>query len=179
MYRYTAGTPCPAPNLSFSNGYYDYGRQASSYAPSYATDDTTANIEYTTEIKAIPRTAKPRRPVRTMHKSRASIMPEGSKIKRNTILAQPAQRIPKAAPPVQEAQPPKPHRRRVSHMLADRQGNDVNATVQLQEEVLEKKELRKQGPKKDPRRRTIYVPSDDTTMMTIHPGQFDTYDAKC
>jgi abnormal spindle-like microcephaly-associated protein len=199
MYRYTAGTPCPAPNLSFSNGYYDYGRQASSYAPSYATDDTTANIEYTTEIKAIPRTAKPRRPVRTMHKpafnpsldifedvaqeeeqqtavevkrrSRASIMPEGSKIKRNTILAQPAQRIPKAAPPVQEAQPSKPHRRRVSHMLADRQGNDVNATVQLQEEVLEKKELRKQGPKKDPRRRTIYVPSDDTTMMTIHPGQ--------
>jgi abnormal spindle-like microcephaly-associated protein len=104
-------------------------------------------------------------------RTRASIMPEGSRIKRTTMLAHPAQRIPKAAPPVQEAQPLKPQRRRVSHMPSERQETDVNATVQLQEEVLEKRELRKQGPKKDPRRRTIYVPSDDTTIMTIHPGQ--------
>jgi abnormal spindle-like microcephaly-associated protein len=199
MHRYTAGTPCPAPNLSFPSGYYDYGCPSSSYAPSYATDDTTANIEYTTELKANLRNAKPRRPMRTMQKpafnpsldifedvaqeeaqqaavetkrrSRASIMPEGSRIKRTTMLAHPAQRIPKAAPPVQDAQPLKPHRRRVSHMLAERQGGDINATVQLQEDVLEQRELRKQGPKKDPRRRTIYVPSDDTTVMTIHPGQ--------
>ncbi|KAH4933657.1 hypothetical protein HBI79_092130 [Parastagonospora nodorum] len=202
MHRYTAGTPCPAPNPSFPSGYYDYGRPASSYAPSYATDDTTANIEYTTELKASLRTAKPLRPTRNMHKpafnpsldifedvaqeeqqqqqlaavetkrrSRASIMPEGSRIKRTTMLAHPAQRIPKPAPPVQEAQPLKPQRRRVSHMLAERQGGDVNATVQLQEDILEQRELRKQAPKKDPRRRTIYVPSDDTTVMTIHPGQ--------
>jgi abnormal spindle-like microcephaly-associated protein len=200
MHRYTAGTPCPAPSLSFSGGYYDYdydyARHSSAYAPSYATDDTTANIEYTTEIKANanPRHAKPRRPMRAMHKpafnpaldifedvaqeeeqqaavdvrrrSRTTGMPEGSRIKKSTMLAHPAQRIPKAAPPVQE-----PHRRRVSSMLADRHADDVNATVQLQETVLEKKELKKQGPKKDPRRRTIYVPSDDTTVMTVHPGQ--------
>jgi abnormal spindle-like microcephaly-associated protein len=199
MHRYTAGTPCPAPNVSFPGSYYDYGHASSSYAPSYATDDTTANIEYTTELKAAPRTMKPRRPIRNPHKptfnpsldifedvaqeeeqraaldvkrrSRASVMPEGSRIKKSTMLAHPAQRIPKAAPPVQEAQPLKPQRRRVSHMLSERQGGDINATVQLQEEVLEKKDLRKQGPKKDPRRRTIYVPSDDTTIMTIHPGQ--------
>jgi abnormal spindle-like microcephaly-associated protein len=109
--------------------------------------------------------------VETKRRSRASIMPEGSRIKRTTMLAHPAQRIPKTAPPVQDAQPLKPHRRRVSHMLAERQGGDINATVQLQEDVLEQRELRKQGPKKDPRRRTIYVPSDDTTVMTIHPGQ--------
>jgi abnormal spindle-like microcephaly-associated protein len=199
MHRYNAGTPCPAPHLSFPTGYYDYGRPSSSYAPSYATDDTTANIEYTTELKANLRNVKPRRPTRNMHKpafnpsldifedvaqeeeqqaavemkrrSRASIMPEGSRIKRTTMLAHPAQRIPKAAPPVQDAQPLKPQRRRVSHMLSDRQEGHVNATVQLQEDVLERKELRKQAPKKDPRRRTIYVPSDDTTVMTIHPGQ--------
>jgi abnormal spindle-like microcephaly-associated protein len=104
-------------------------------------------------------------------RSRASIMPEGSRIKRTTMLAHPAQRIPKVAPPVQEPQSLKPQRRRGSHMPTDRQGHDVDATVQLQENVLEKRELRKQGPKKDPRRRTIYVPSDDTTIMTIHPGQ--------
>ncbi|KAH8726636.1 hypothetical protein GQ44DRAFT_705276 [Phaeosphaeriaceae sp. PMI808] len=199
MHRYTSGTPCPAPNLSFQNGYYDYGRQQSSYAPSYAPDDTTTNIEYTTEIKANLRNTRPRRPARNMHKptfnpsldifedvaqeeeqktaievkrrSRASIMPEGARIKKTTMLAHPAQRLPKAAPPVQEAQSMTPHRRRVSHMPTDRQGSDVNATVQLQEAALEKRELRKQAPKKDPRRRTIYVPSDDTTMMTIHPGQ--------
>jgi abnormal spindle-like microcephaly-associated protein len=199
MHRYTAGTPCPAPNPSFAGSYYDFGRPSSSYAPSFALDDTTANIEYTTELKAAPRSMKPRRPMRNTHKpsfnpsldifedvaqeeeqraaldvkrrSRASVMPEGSRIKKSTMLAHPAQRIPKAAPPVQEAQPLKPQRRRVSHLLSERQGADVNATVQLQEDVLEQRELRKQGPKKDPRRRTIYVPSDDTTMMTIHPGQ--------
>jgi abnormal spindle-like microcephaly-associated protein len=197
MHRYTAGTPCPAPHSSFPHGYYNYGQQPA-YAPIYTGDDTTANIEFTREIRPEPslRTAKPRRPMRPTKKptfdptldifedvaqeeeqqdvkrrSRAPAMPEGSRIKRTAMLAQPAQRIPKAAPPVQDPQSLKPHRRRVSHMLQEREGSDVNATVQLREDALEKKELRKQGPKKDPRRRTIYVPSDDTTMMTIHPGQ--------
>jgi abnormal spindle-like microcephaly-associated protein len=104
-------------------------------------------------------------------KSRASIMPEGIAEKKSTILAHPAQRIPVAAPAVQQPHPPKTHRRRVSQMPAGREDTDGNATVQLHEHVLEKKELKKRGPKKDPRRRTIYVPSDDTTIMTIHPGQ--------
>ncbi|KAL5113929.1 hypothetical protein ACEQ8H_008178 [Pleosporales sp. CAS-2024a] len=199
MHRYTAGTPCPAPNPAFQSAYYDLGRPSSAYAPSYATDDTTANIEYTTELKANLRNAKPRRPTRTMRApafnpaldifedvaqeeeqqaavdtkrpSRASMVPEGARIKRTTMLAHPAQRIPRPAPPVQEEQPLKPHRARVSHMLAERQGGDVNATLKLHEHVLDQRELRKQAPKKDPRRRTIYVPSDDTTVVTIHPGQ--------
>jgi len=197
MHRYSAGTPCPAPNSSFPQGYFDYNRQ--SYAPTCpGGDDTTANIEYTREITGL-RNAKPRRPMRPTKKpafdptldifedvaqeeqqqaaievkrrSRASIMPEGTRTKRTTILSHPAQRVPKAPAPVQEPQLLKPHRRRVSSMLQEREGGDVNATVQLREDALEKKELRKQGPKKDPRRRTIYVPSDDTTYLTIHPGQ--------
>ncbi|KAF2130140.1 hypothetical protein P153DRAFT_366607 [Dothidotthia symphoricarpi CBS 119687] len=202
MYPYTAGTPCPAPNPSFSsNRYNDYGHPTSVYAPSYAPDDTTANIEYTTELQpqATLHKAKPRRPMRAMRKSafnpsldifedvaheeeqqaavetksrsRASVMPEGARVKKSTILAHPAQKIHKAVAPGQEPQSLKPQRRRVSQMLMERQTGDVNATLQLQEDLLEKKELRKQGPKKDPRRRTIYVPSDDTTFMTIHPGQ--------
>ncbi|KAH7378782.1 hypothetical protein BKA66DRAFT_466600 [Pyrenochaeta sp. MPI-SDFR-AT-0127] len=201
MHRYSAGTPCPPPNLAYPNTHYnDYGRRASTYAPNYAPDDTTANIEYTTEIQPHLRAAKPRRPVRSMRKpafnpsldifedvaqeeeqrqsefevkrrSRASIMPEGARTKRSTILSHPAQKMAKPAPPVQEPQLDRPHRRRVSQMLTDRHGSDVNATVQLREDLLEKQELRKQGPKKDPRRRTIYIPSDDTTVVTIHPGQ--------
>lgn len=199
MHRYTAGTPCPAPHFSFSNNnnnaYHDFGQRASIYAPSYAQDDTTANLDYTTELKANLRSSKPRRPLRNKptfnpsldifedvaqeeekasqvkRRSRASIMPEGSRIKRTTMLAHPAQRIPKPAQSVQEPLLKKPHRRRVSQMPGERPDESVNATVQLQEEALERKELKKQGPKKDPRRRTIYVPSDDTTIMTIHPGQ--------
>ncbi|KAI8939725.1 hypothetical protein NX059_003473 [Plenodomus lindquistii] len=221
MYRYIAGTPCPAPHSSYAGSYY-----SDSYAPSYAQDalDTTANIEYTTELKASDtrprpkergsersdeaRHAKPRRP-RNMHRpafnptmdifedvaqeeadlavkkrSRASVKADGARPKRSTILAHPAQKMPKAVAsrvqdlqpqpqpqPRLQHQPEKPQRRRVSHTLAERHVPDANATLQLHEHVLDKKDLKKQGPKKDPRRRTIYIPSDDTTMVTIHPGQ--------
>jgi abnormal spindle-like microcephaly-associated protein len=169
------------------------------YAPSYASDDTTTNIEYTTELQANVRHAKPRRPMRADRKSafnpsldifedvaqeeeqqqaiqaerrsRASVMARVAPQKKSTILAHPAQRIRVVPPPVQQPSDPKPHRRRVSQILMDREAPDVNATVQLHEDVLGRKELRKQAPRKDPRRRTIYVPSDDTTIMTIHPGQ--------
>lgn len=206
MYRYTVGTPCPPPASAFSSHpYYDYTRPSSRYAPDYTADDTTANLEYTTELKSNLRQAKPRRPARSMRKSafnpaldifedvaqeeaqqqqqhpktdvkekrpsRASIMPRSLRTQRSTILAHPAQKLPKSAHRVQEPQIDTAHRRRVSHAPADRQAHDLNATVQLREEVLERKELRNKGPQKDPRRRTIYVPSDDTTVVTIHPGQ--------
>jgi abnormal spindle-like microcephaly-associated protein len=103
-------------------------------------------------------------------RSRTSIIPRVG-TERSTILAHPAQKIQVAAPAVEQVQTTRPHRRRVSQMLSDRQAADMNATIQLREDALERRELRKQGPKKDPRRMTIYVPSDDTTVMTIHPGQ--------
>ncbi|RMZ70220.1 calmodulin-binding sha1 [Pyrenophora seminiperda CCB06] len=196
MYGYTAGTPCPAPYSSTSSHYSGYGSQ---FAPSYLDDNTTTNLEYTTELKAAPRPAKPRRPMRTMHKpafnpsldifedvaqeeqqhadfemkrrSRASLVPAAARAKKSTILAHPAQKLPKPAPPMQEPQHERPHRRRLSQTPVEKHAKDTNATVQLQEEALERKELKKQAPKKDLRRRTIYVPSDDTSVFTIHPGQ--------
>ncbi|KAF2121890.1 hypothetical protein BDV96DRAFT_639971 [Lophiotrema nucula] len=202
MRRYPEATPCPAPNLSFaSSRYHEYGRRSSIYAPSYGGDDTTTtNIEYTTELKASLRNAKPRRPVRgakanfnpsldifedvaqeeeqrqqqpveVKRKRRASILPESIVEKKTSILAHPAQKVPVPAVPAHEPQLLKGHRRRVSHILTDRDTVTLNATVKLQEDALEKRELKKQGPKKDPRRMTIYIPSDDTTVMTIHPGQ--------
>ncbi|KAF2641603.1 hypothetical protein P280DRAFT_469199 [Massarina eburnea CBS 473.64] len=107
---------------------------------------------------------------------RASVLPEGRVEKKNTILSRGAQRIhlPAPAPPppppqMQEVQEARPQRRRVSQLLSDRHV-DSNATVQLREDFLEQRDMKKTAPKKDPRRRTIYVP-DDTTFMTIHPGQ--------
>lgn len=200
MRRFVESTPCPAPHLSYGTHRYpdQDSRRMSMYAPAYSTDgDTTANIEYTTEIQPGIRNAKPRRPARTMRqsnfnpgsdifedvaqeeersafdmkrRSRASIMPGGVE-KKSSILAHKAQKIHLPAPDVKDPQAQKPQRRRVSQLLNDRVTNGENATVLLQEEALEKRELRKQGPKKDLRRRTIYVPSEDTTFFTIHPGQ--------
>ncbi|KAL5422230.1 hypothetical protein PMIN04_004857 [Paraphaeosphaeria minitans] len=198
MRRFAESTPCPAPHLFASHRYDQDSRRTSMYAPAYSTDgDTTANIEYTTEIKANLRNAKPRRPARSMRqstftpsldifedvaqeeqaaldtktRSRASVMPPGVH-KKSSILAHKPQKIHIPAPPLKEAPPQKPQRRRVSQLPMGRhEAPDSSATVQLQEVALERRELRKQGPTKDPRRRTMYVPSDDTTMFTIHPGQ--------
>jgi len=195
MRRFVESTPCPAPHPSFTNHRYD---SYAMYAPSYATDDTTANIEYTTEIQPAMRNVKPRRPIRPMsrstfnpsmdifedvaqeeaqaavdvtRRSRASVLSAGVADQKSTIFAHKAQRIHLPAPDVKAAPPHKSRAKRVSQLPMDVDAEEVNATVQLQEEILAKRELKKQGPKKDPRRRTIYVPSDDTTMVTIHPGQ--------
>ena len=212
MRRFVESTPCPAPHLS-TGATRDYtgnqtardSRRMSMNAPAYSTDgDTTANIEYTTEIPPRRlRNERARRPARSMRasafnpgqdifedvaqeeqaeaalemkrRSKASIVSAGVE-KNSTILARKAQRIHMPAPEVKDRQAKglqaqKPQRRRVSQLLNDRYSTEGDATVQLYEESLEKRELRKQGPKKDPRRRTIYVPSEDTSMFTIHPGQ--------
>ncbi|KAF2737994.1 hypothetical protein EJ04DRAFT_541644 [Polyplosphaeria fusca] len=192
--------PAPIASFA-SNPYREHGRRSSIYAPSFAADDTTTmNLEYTTELQPNLRKAKPRRPVRGARmptfnpsldifedvaqeeeqqqevanfkrKSRTSIMPEGRVDKRSTILAHPAQKVHIAPLAPREPQLQKPHRRRVSQILLDKREMDVNATMQLKEDVLEQRDLKEQGPRKDPRRRTIYIPSDDTTIVTIHPGQ--------
>ena len=94
---------------------------------------------------------------------RSSILPplQGQdQPRRGTILAQPAHRLPS----VPEAT--RPTRRRVSAILAERQSN----TEERMARVADNHDDEAPKLKKNPRRRTIYVPSDDTTIMTIHPG---------
>ncbi|KAH7138129.1 hypothetical protein B0J11DRAFT_563156 [Dendryphion nanum] len=232
MRRYAEATPCPSSGSLFQGhpyGHAELGRHSSIYAPSYSTEDnTTANLDYTTEFQPNLRNVKPRRPMRssrrTTHnfnpsldifedvaqeeeqqyyrqqyqhheqyqqhqptlqqqhqhqhqhrrappvevkrRSRASIMPQGLEDRNSTILAQPAQKMPS-----RESQLAKPHRRRVSQLLVDRQIVEDNATARLHEHALDQRDLKKPAPRKEPRRRTIYVPSEDTTVVTIHPGQ--------
>jgi len=175
MYRYPAGTPCPAPSGSCADSCYDN-----------CADDTTATLDYTAQLApaARPRPAKPRRPARTTRKpalapsldifedvaleeqrwlrqrpSRASVVAADTRAQPTKILSQPALKMPRA------------DRRRVTHASVDRHIPDANATMQLREAALAKQDLRHSGPAKDARRRTIYIPSDDTTMLTLHPGQ--------
>jgi abnormal spindle-like microcephaly-associated protein len=99
---------------------------------------------------------------------------------RPTILARPAHRMsilpePQVRPThrmsiLPEAQAMKRSSRRVSTLLAERQVNEKAPIARVNPEP----QHRENSIKKEPRRRTIFVPSDDTTIMTIHPGQFPT-----
>ncbi|KAK3060886.1 hypothetical protein LTS18_007482, partial [Coniosporium uncinatum] len=108
--------------------------------------------------------------------------------RRSTIFQEPARRTPHHAaayvPPSRHASVDnvpersqsilhgaKPTRRRVSALLAERHNTSAaKAVVDRHDE--EGQGANKQSMlKKDPRRMTIYIPSEDTTIMTIHPGQ--------
>ncbi|KAL1613737.1 hypothetical protein SLS54_010315 [Diplodia seriata] len=75
--------------------------------------------------------------------------------RRDAVLAQPTQKTPIPPPPDGAL---RPRRRRVSALLAEKRLASAD------------KQSVQPDAARDPRRRTIYVPSDDTTMMTIHPG---------
>ncbi|KZF24975.1 hypothetical protein L228DRAFT_280255 [Xylona heveae TC161] len=74
----------------------------------------------------------------------------------------------------QNASAAKPARRRVSAILADRENNLNGDTMRLEKVDKIAKDT---TFTKDPRRRTIYVPSDDTTVLTIHPGAHNSTNA--
>lgn len=165
---------------------------------SYLQDDTTTTLEYTTELQTHIRNAKPRRrprdPARKStfnpsmdifedvaleeqhhqiaeaSRGRASIVCRELGARKSTILAHPAQKMPIAPPAVQEPQLARPTRRRVSSVLADREPLGTEKTIQVQEDRLKRHEHKKSEIRKDPRRRTIYIPSEDTTIITVHPG---------
>lgn len=86
--------------------------------------------------------------------------------RRSTLLGQPAQRL-SLGPRNSNAVDANTKKRRISAVHTSRpQGSQSpSATVQLH--GIPEPSL---GIKKEPRRRTIYIPSDDTTIATIHPG---------
>lgn len=62
--------------------------------------------------------------------------------------------------------------RRPSFLLSDEQGTSKNlTTIPCRDEGADPQDMTHMHKK--PRRRTIYVPSDDTSILTIHPGQLD------
>ncbi|KAF1988347.1 hypothetical protein K402DRAFT_392095 [Aulographum hederae CBS 113979] len=110
---------------------------------------------------------------------RASHPAREAKNRRSTIFAQPAQKMPVVQQPVVEVpeQPvgilktAKPTRRRVSAILSDRQAVQERGFDGASHCAdVEWRDRQKMPLKKDPRRMTIYIPSEDTTIMTIHPG---------
>ncbi|KAF2144687.1 uncharacterized protein K452DRAFT_223122 [Aplosporella prunicola CBS 121167] len=66
----------------------------------------------------------------------------------------------------------RPRRRRVSALLAEKGLNNTPRASANDENAAMPPRTKKSEIQKEPRRRTIYIPSDDTTIMTIHPGAF-------
>lgn len=220
-------TPCPAVIPSARGRRVSFAEDA---RPQPTAADDTENIDFTTELRAQMRAAKPRR--------RASVMGRGAtfnpgldiwqdvaqeerertavaadegraRARRASILERPAMRAPVLARKVAEAAVPRydqtqtiqtaPHDqlryaqgpsssyrtslmarparpRRMSGIMetqAHSRRTSITGAVHLP--VLEEQErphplAQSAHLRKDARRRTIYVPSDDTTIATIHPG---------
>ncbi|KAH0565822.1 hypothetical protein GP486_000791, partial [Trichoglossum hirsutum] len=162
-------------------------------------EDDTENVEYTTEIRANLRNAAPRRRKTTQNRkveiredvagpaiAQRTVLPQtrrspiktthGRNPPRHSLLSQPAHRI-SVIPET------KPTRRRVSAILGERGINPTGVNEPSKRgreyeslfDISKDERCRGSNPemeniKKEPRRRTIYVPSEDTTIMTIHPG---------
>ena len=160
--------------------------------------DDTAEIEYTRAIELGFKHAKPRRKS-TFQKRRErketavtifedviedeELVLDGKKeLGGPTLLGKPAQRIPghvrpktqDVVPEKEQIQPLQPfgQARRWSSIMLQRtigESRPERARKVVDEAAVDHK-VKEGALKKDPRRRTIFVPSDDTTIMTIHPG---------
>jgi abnormal spindle-like microcephaly-associated protein len=163
MSRPSISTPCPAP-----------ARQID-LLPSFDDQDDTSQIDYTRVIQrefahARP-SARPRRPAKREI---------GSRIFEDVAQEGEAHRFEKREEPARRGMllGKKPTKRvpmggigqgRVDTVPANAPREDAGRS-QVGEE-----RSKTDAAKREARRRTIYVPSDDTTMMTIHPGANTTH----
>ena len=159
MLKYPESTPCPvvAPSLHESS--------------TFNFCEPTEEVNFTTEIQAAWRQAGPRRitsnrpQVQAVKDVGAVTAPISDHHNRSNNQPTPVQQIADLGVP----------RRRASILPSKRADVSLNpANVPRYAQATCKEEDPTQIRKK-PRRRTIYVPSDDTTILTIHPGvQYDT-----
>ena len=172
MLKYPESTPCPV--LAGSTPLESAAFQQ--YEP-------TEEVNFTTEIQAALRQAAPRR--------RKSIRPQvqaggsgtqpvatgrdaGAATAQTTNHHDRVSNQPAFQPPQAAGLGLLPARRRASVLLPKRADDPVTHTnFPPQADGAYEKDITQMHKK--PRRRTIYVPSDDTTIFTIHPGiQSDT-----
>ncbi|KAF2481905.1 hypothetical protein BDY17DRAFT_325413 [Neohortaea acidophila] len=194
MSRPSLATPCPAPNsaLPLPVG----GRRPSSISLGGAQDDTTTTeLEYTRALQLDLKGAKPRRKSKFRPRERREaavtifedvleeeelVVQSRRELGGRTLLGRPAQRIPRRD--MREKREDAVLQHAVMPDVASRQRRSaVAAFVQCDLEPprdlendkqrLEAQQVEaKSSLAKEPRRRTIFVPTDDTTILTIHPG---------
>lgn len=193
MQTHAEATPCPAsrPTFGASSENNPYTRLS---ATNPCIHDDTSNVQYTTELQLHQKHVKPRR--RPGAQRRTTFNPSvdiyddaekddgqnhptetgkamaatGSRSRQSIISAQSARKLPGESSMSEQSSVVRPRRKRVSQILAERQNTTAEQTLDDNEPYLQQDDGRLEGLRKNPRRRTIYVPSEDTTIMTIHPG---------
>lgn len=182
-------TPCPSRSSNNGNDTLD-----SLWRDGLDSFDETANLDFTTEIKAPALTkAKPRRrtqavssfqihddnneeePVSSINKRRkengAVVEPSNGK---SSLLAQPAQRF---RPKVSFASTPSSTNLQ-RHREAGANSKDMKLDAVKNKNLLmrinekEQKTEREMALKKDVRRDTLYIPTEDTTVASVFMGLF-------
>ncbi|KAK3624838.1 hypothetical protein LTR22_023812 [Elasticomyces elasticus] len=94
---------------------------------------------------------------------------EAKRVPGKTLLAKPARRLPAKVASKPEVKPASPQP--LGEMRQARTRTFARPSVQQTEASPKNRTAAANMPsKRDDRRRTIFVPSDDTTMLTIHPG---------
>ncbi|KAK5131386.1 hypothetical protein LTR08_000989 [Meristemomyces frigidus] len=189
MSRMSLATPCPAPtarphqdalSVALANG--DFG------------DETwTSNIDYTRAIQQEFSNARPRRRTDIQRKAARNapvtifedviegqelVVDQTKMVPGRTLLGRPAKKMhPHATVKTDEVKDVQPlgeiaqaRRRAVVATNAVQTTARSPRLVQHTETATETAKATQVGLKKDPRRRTIFVPPDDTTCLTIHPG---------
>ncbi|GAB7331846.1 hypothetical protein MBLNU13_g03793t1 [Cladosporium sp. NU13] len=161
MSRPSISTPCPAPARRIN------------ILPDFDDQDDTSQIEYTRVIQREFAQARPRRPAKREigtkvwedvaeeeEANRAERREEPAR--RGVLLGRkPTKRVPMGGISQGRASmaPVNPAREETARLHV--QGGDEKRTTD--------------AANRDSRRRTIYIPSDNTTMMTIHPGADTTH----
>lgn len=177
-------TPCPS-RSSRGNGSFSY-----LWEDGLDSGDETANLEFTTEIKPPVLTrAKPKRSTRgvsslQIHEDSEKPMPSSTKPRMDngkslgtanrkpSLLSQPAQRFrPKVSfgpsPPSANSglKDPEPNKKD--------SGLDAMKNKNLLMQINGKeRDMKQEGLKKDVRRDTVYIPTDDATVDSVFMGLF-------
>ncbi|KAK5699851.1 hypothetical protein LTR97_005983 [Elasticomyces elasticus] len=168
-------TPCPRPARPADS------RQLAEFPQ----DDTcTLDIDYTRAADRLFGHAGPKRPQRRGAKtagvaifedvSEEAVSGEVKRVPGKTLLSKPARKLPGKVAIKTEVKPASPQP--LGEMRQARTRPSALPSVQ-QTEVSPKNRMAAANmpSKRDDRRRTIFVPSDDTTMLTIHPGVNNTH----
>ena len=189
------GTPCPAPSVSSSLPLAVPSRRLSTTSTG-STQEDTAEIDYTRAIQVEFKNAKPRRRSTFQKREKKDaavtifedvledeelVVDDRRETGGSTLLGKPAQKIPShAMTKKQDAEPQGQPLQVVGQALKSmsmaaqptipERGPPPRVETREAESAPQLAHKVKGDLKREPRRRTIFVPTDDTTMMTIHPG---------
>ena len=189
MSRLSIATPCPAPYSTSNLPVPNAGRRTSTASVASAQDDTE-EIDYTRALHVGIQNAKPRRRSTFAPKERKDagitifedvledqelVVESKPQIGGSTLLGKRAQRMPGRgilkkpgqSADSQQTQHAPTHMRRRPSIAVEPTIAEYETELQIEDQHVGRAAG---GLTKEPRRRTIFVPADDTTIMTIHPG---------